>query len=188
MSEIRTETVRIHDKYFELFIGRDDIEKRVALLAQEIKLELGGLNPIFVIVLNGAFIFAADLVRHFNDDCELSFIRVSSYQGLSSTGKIKEVIGLGPEISGRHIVIVEDIVDTGHTLDYLINTLQFGKAASVRVASLLLKKEAYSYNHIINYTGFEVPNNFLLGYGLDYDGLGRNLPDIYTLSEKSALS
>lgn len=136
---------------------------------------------MFVAVLNGAFLFAADLLKHVSCECEITFVRVSSYAGTQSTGQVRNLIGLNENIEGRTIIIIEDIVDTGDTAMYLFNELKKQQPAEIKIASLLLKPNALKHDLKVDYTGFEVPNDFLVGFGLDYDGIGRNLNDIYTL-------
>jgi hypoxanthine phosphoribosyltransferase len=175
-------TVRIKDKYFKLFIQADQIAEAVNIMAGQINVDLQGKKPLFIAVLNGSFLFAADLLRKIKIECEISFVKLSSYQGLGSTGDVKQLFGLSENLEGRTVVILEDIVDTGNTLDTLIPLLKSKKAADVKVAALLYKPQAYRGTYGINYTGLEVPNDFLVGYGLDYDGQGRNLEHIYILT------
>jgi len=144
---------------------------------------MNGTEPVFIPVLNGAFFFASDIIRKSGITCEVSFVRVSSYSGTQSSGTIKNPVGINSDISGKKIIIVEDIVDTGETLLYLLNEISKHDPAEIKVASLLLKPSALKHEVKIDYLGFEVPNDFLVGYGLDYDGLGRNLEDIYTLEK-----
>lgn len=174
-------TVQIKDKAFSIYIPADKIQARIAEIAAQMNRDYQGLNPVFIGVLNGAFLFTADLFRQMNGDCEVGFIRVASYSGTQSSGTVKEVLGLGDELKGRHLVIIEDIVDTGHTAVYLMETVNKLQPASVRFATLLLKPDALQHAFRPDYVGFEIPNDFILGYGLDYDGLGRNLNDIYKL-------
>ena len=162
-------------------IAADKIQLRVLSIAEKINKDYQGKTPLFLGVLNGAFLFMADLFKGINLECEISFIRVSSYSGTSSTGQLKNIIGLNDNISGRDIIVVEDIVDTGDTMKYLLDELQKSNPASVRLATILFKPAALKQNVKPDYVGFEIPLAFVVGYGLDYDGLGRNLNDIYVL-------
>ena len=175
--------VKIKDKTFRLFIPETEIKERVKAVAERINRDMEGKDPMFLAILNGSFIFAADLLRLITVPCEVSFVRLTSYAGLSSTGKVTEVIGINEELSGRHIIIVEDIVDTGITMQGMIETLSKHRPASVHVCTLLLKPEKLKVPLDIDYAAMEIPNDFIVGYGLDYDQQGRNLPDIYTVVE-----
>ena len=170
---------------FEPYIKREEIAKQVERLAEEIRRDYEGKNPLFLCVLNGAFIFAADLFRACDvHDAEITFIRFKSYEGMASTGNVKEIMGLTEDIAGRHILIVEDIIDSGVTADQLRKELTKRSPASVKMVSLLFKPEALKVGKGPEYVGFEIPSKFILGYGLDLDGLARNLPDIYVLKEQ----
>jgi len=175
------EVVTLHGKKFERFISSEKIQERISVLAEIIKKEMHSSKPLFVPVLNGAFFFASDLIRKAEIQCEVSFVRVSSYGGTQSTGTIKNLMGVSANMEGRNIILVEDIVDSGETLLYLLNEISKHKPAGIKVVSLLLKPSALKHDVKIDYLGFEVPNDFLVGCGLDYDGLGRNLNDIYKL-------
>jgi hypoxanthine phosphoribosyltransferase len=174
-------TVKVHDKEFETFITADRIQARVAEIASMINIEYNGKRPLFIGVLNGALIFMADLIKNISVECELAFLKVSSYTGTSSSGTVKNLIGLNEAIQGRHVIIVEDIIDTGDTAVYLIQTLRELKPASLKIATILFKPAALKQDIKPDYSGFEIPPDFVVGYGLDYDGLGRNLNDIYKL-------
>jgi len=176
-----SEAIRIRDKEFKISIPADAIRQRIADMAADMNKTLVDDFPLFISVLNGAFLFTADLVRHITVECEVTFIRVASYNGTQSTGQLKSVLGLNHSVEGRHVVLLEDIIDTGHTAAYLVNEIQQLRPASVRLASLLLKPDALQHDLRPDYVGFEVANDFLVGYGLDYDGLGRNLNDIYKI-------
>ena len=174
-------SVTIRDKTFGISINSDTIQKRVNELSQQISRDMQGKKPLFICVLNGSFIFAADLFKNISVEAEIAFIRVSSYAGTSSTGTVKNVIGISDDLKGRNVIIVEDIVDTGDTAVYLIDEIKKHGPEKILFASLLLKPHALRQKVNIDYLGFEVSNEFLVGYGLDYDGLGRNLSDIYKL-------
>ncbi len=176
--------VVVHDKTFKVFITKDEIRSRVKEMAWEITKKYKDLNPVFVPILNGSFVFAADLVRACNFDSELSFVKIESYKGLSSTGKVDIKFGLDGKIGGRHLIIIEDIVDSGITLMNFIKEVEKLNPASITIASMLLKPEAVQHQIPIDYLGFRIPNAFVIGYGLDYDGLGRTLEDIYQLDEE----
>ena len=169
------------DKSFAISIPEAKIQEQVRRVAAEICRDYAGEEPLFLPVLNGAFMFAADLLREVTLPCEISFIKLASYQGTQSTGEIREVIGLGKDITGRHVIIVEDIIDSGLTMAHMIETLQLQNPASVAVCSCLVKPDALKVQVPINYCCMEIPNDFIVGYGLDYDGFGRNTRDIYTL-------
>ena len=175
--------VKIKDKTFRTFIPEDQIAERVKAVAERINKDLADKNPLFLAVLNGSFIFAADLMRYITIPCEISFVKLASYQGTTSTGVIKEVIGLNEELAGRTVVILEDIVDTGFTIKRMIETLGTRGPDSVHVCTLLLKPGKLQVPLNVEYVAMEIPNDFIVGYGLDYDQQGRNLRDIYTLVE-----
>jgi hypoxanthine phosphoribosyltransferase len=173
-------SILIHNKSFRLYIRAEEIKQAISTLAERMNRELAEKKPLFLAVLNGSFVFAGDLLRELDMECEISFVKLSSYTGTSSTGKVKELIGLDRDISGRTVVVIEDIVDTGVTLDTLYTQLRAMGPADIRTATLLFKPAAYTKAIKVDYPAIEVPNDFLVGYGLDYDGLGRNLADIYT--------
>ncbi len=175
--------ITVKDKTFVPFIGADTIEQRVAELAAQISTDYEGKNPLFIGVLNGSFIFAADLFKKVVIPAQITFIKLASYSATESTGTVEEVLGLNIDIANRHIVIVEDIVDTGLTMTELLKTLKEYQPLSVAVATLLHKPEAAKKKVELKYVGFPIDNKFVVGYGLDYDGYGRNLPSIYILSE-----
>ncbi|CDA77148.1 putative uncharacterized protein [Bacteroides sp. CAG:530] len=177
------ETIRIKDKQFKTFITEEQILKEVARVGEEINRDLADANPLFVSVLNGSFMFTADLMKHVSVPCEISFVKLASYAGTSSTGKVKELVGLNDDITGRTIVIVEDIIDTGLTMERLIETLKARNPKEIRIATLLVKPDKLKVDLDINYIAMSIPNDFIVGYGLDYDGLGRNYRDIYTVIE-----
>ena len=177
------DTIQIKDKRFRTFITENEILKQVARVADEINRDLADENPLFVSVLNGSFMFTSDLMKHLNMPCELSFVKLASYEGTSSTGKVKELVGLNNDITGRTVGIVEDIVDTGFTMERLIETLRQRNPKDIRIATLLVKPDKLQVKLDIHYVAMNIPNDFIVGYGLDYDGLGRNYRDIYTVVE-----
>ena len=176
--------VTLKDKTFVPYITADKISSSVNLMAQKINADLVNDMPLFLVVLNGSFMFAADLLKEVKIPCEISFIKLASYHGTSSTGTVTEMIGLTEEIKGRTVVIVEDIVDTGITLDKLATLLIKKEVKQIKVATFLLKPEAYKKNITLDYVGIEIPNDFVVGYGLDYDGLGRNMKEVFVLESK----
>ena len=174
-------TVKLHNKEFEIFIAETEISAIVHSMANQIN-NSGIKNPLFIAVLNGSFIFAADIMRKINiPNSEISFIKLSSYLGTESTGEVNELIGLGKNIRNRNIIILEDIIDTGITLEKIISLLEKESVADIKIATLLFKPEAYTKDISIDYIGKSIANDFVVGYGLDYDEIGRNLPHIYKL-------
>jgi len=171
--------IDILDKKFVPLISREDIESRIATLAADIALDYEGRCPLFLVVLNGAFLFASELVKRIPLTCEITFIRLASYSRTQSTGSVREIIGLDSNMKGRDIIIIEDIVDTGLTMAQLLRQIESLSPASIAVATLLHKPEALQTPIDIRYTGFNIENKFVVGFGLDYDGLGRNLDAIY---------
>lgn len=176
-------TIKVKDKEFSISIRANDIEKAVNKIAEQINRDLKGKVPLFIVILNGAFIFAADLLRKINIDCEVTFVKLSSYIGTRTTSTVREIIGLDKVLNGRTVVIVEDIIDTGITMDNTINKLKKLEAKDVKIASLLFKPNAFVKDFKIDYVGIEIPDDFIVGYGLDYDGFARNHPDIYKIIE-----
>ncbi|GHT10097.1 hypoxanthine phosphoribosyltransferase [Bacteroidia bacterium] len=175
--------IRVRDKKFELFLPEDVILKGIKTVAESINRDLRDKNPLFICVLNGAFMFAADLMKQLDFPCEVSFIRLKSYQGTKAGGAVKEVQGLNESIENRHVVIIEDIIDTGHTMYYLMEKMKGEHPASLKVATLLFKPTALQSDIRPDYVAIEIPNDFIVGYGLDYDGHGRNLNSIYKIKE-----
>ena len=173
--------VTIKDKTFETSIPEAVILEKVKAVAERINHDLADKNPLFIAVLNGSFIFAADLMRNITIPCEISFVKLASYQGTASSGKITEVLGINEDISNRTVVIVEDIVDTGLTMKRMIETLGTRHPDSIHICTMLLKPDKLQVDLNIEYAAMEIPNDFIVGYGLDYDQAGRNLRDIYTL-------
>lgn len=171
--------ISLHNKQFEPYLSAAQLTAAIREVATRINQEYAGQQVLFVVVLNGSFMFAADLLKEISLDCEVCFIRVASYQGTSSTGEVKEVLGLTEELQGRHAIILEDIVDTGHTMQMLLDTLGARQPASLEVATLFLKPECLQHELPLRYVGLSIPNDFIVGYGLDFDGLGRNYPDVY---------
>ena len=176
--------ITIKDKTFETSMPEAEIKNRVKELAQQMSRDLEGKNPLLLAVLNGAFIFAADLMREMTIPCEISFVKLASYQGTTSTGTIHEVIGINENLSGRTVVIVEDIVESGLTIKRMMEQLGTRNPASVQVCTLFFKPERLKEDLKLDYVAFEIPNDFILGYGLDYDQQGRGLKNLYTLVEK----
>jgi hypoxanthine phosphoribosyltransferase len=173
--------VKIKDKTFETSMTEAEIKQRVKELAQQMSRDLEGKNPLFLAVLNGAFIFAADLMREMTIPCEISFVKLASYQGTTSTGTIHEVIGINEDLMGRTVVIVEDIVESGLTIKRMMEQIGTRHPASVQVCTLFFKPEKLKEDLTLDYVAFSIPNDFILGYGLDYDQQGRGLKDLYTL-------
>ncbi len=176
--------LQVKDKKFAVSIPEAELQKEIRRVAAEITKDMQGKDPIFMPVLNGSFIFAADLLREIPIPCEVSFIKLASYQGTCSTGEIREVIGLMQDITGRHVIIVEDIIDSGLTMAHMIETLKQQNPASISVCSMLVKPDALKVKVPIDYCCMEIPNDFIVGFGLDYDGFGRNTRDIYTLCKE----
>lgn len=177
------QTVHLHDKSFAIDIHEEQIMRAVDELAETINRELDGEMPLFVGVLNGSFMFLSDLMKRVTIPCEISFVKVASYEGTTSSGQVKQLVGLNENIKDRTVVIVEDIVDTGNTIEDLYHSLETQRPKRILVATLLFKPEAYTKQISIDYVALRVPNDFLVGYGLDYDGLGRNLKHIYKITE-----
>lgn len=178
------ERVKVRDREFTISIPEEQIARRVAEVAAEINQDLRGEHPLFLAVLNGSFVFAADLLRGIDIPCEITFVKTSSYSGTQTTGKVNDVIGLRENIEGRTVVIVEDIIDSGLTMEHLLATLRTHKPKELRIATLLVKPGNLKAKLDINYCCFKIPNDFIVGYGLDYDGEGRNLRSIYTVVDE----
>jgi len=176
-------TIQVHDKMFEPYLSQRAISDRIKFIADQLNRDYAGKKPLFIPILNGSFIFAADLFKELSIEAEICFIKLASYKGTKSSGQVITAIGLDTDLFGRHIVIIEDIVDTGKTLNEFLPQLHHQQPASLKITALLHKPEATVYPIIVDYLGFSVPNKFLLGYGLDYNGLGRNIPEIYKLAE-----
>jgi len=175
------DTIKVLDKEFKLLLSEKQIRENVKKVAGKINKDLAGKNPLFLAVLNGAFMFASDLMKNINIPSEISFVKLASYQGMQSNGKVREVFGLSERIDGRTVVIIEDIVDSGLTMQQLLSSLSTRNPAEIRIATLLLKPESLKCELNLDYVVFEIPDEFVVGFGLDYDGYGRNMPEVYTL-------
>ena len=175
------ELIKVHDKEFKPYISADKISEEVKRVASEINKDYAGKKPLFIAILNGSFMFAADLFKEITIEAEICFIKLASYKGIKSSGQVITAIGLDVDLVGREIIVIEDIVDTGNTLSKFLPQIHHHHPASLKIAALLHKPEAMVHPIKIDYLGFSVPNKFLLGYGLDYDGLGRNIKEIYQL-------
>ena len=173
--------ILVHDKTFEPYITADKIAEKVIEIASTMNGDYEGKRPLFIAILNGAFMFAADLFKHITIDAEICFIKLASYKGTRSTGQVITAIGLDMDLFNRHLIIIEDIVDTGKTLSQFLPQLKYQQPASLKIAALLHKPDAIVYPLNIDYLGFTIPNRFVVGYGLDYNGLGRNFEEIYKL-------
>lgn len=173
----------LHNKKFGISIHENEIDKAIQGIADKINIDFKDKNPLFLVILNGAFMFASDLLKKVNINCEISFVKLSSYVGTKSTHVVRELIGLDQALTNRYVIVVEDIIDTGITMENTIHKLKQLQAVDVRIATLLFKPLSFSKEYTIDYIGMEIANDFIVGYGLDYDGLGRNLPDIYKIIE-----
>jgi hypoxanthine phosphoribosyltransferase len=173
--------ITILDKKFREYIPEKVIQEKIMELAQKINQDFAGKEVVFLGILNGAFLFAADLFRRIDLVARMSFVKLASYEGSSSSGTIKELIGWNEDIKNKDIIVIEDIVDTGNTIERIVDELVIRKVSGVKIATMFFKPEAYTKNIPIDYIGFKIPNDFVIGYGLDYEGYGRNLPSIYTL-------
>ena len=177
--------IKVHDKSFDIYLPEAQIQEKVKELADQINKDYEGKRPLFIAILNGSFMFASDLFKYLTIDAEICFIKLASYKGMKSSGHVVTAIGLDQDLFGREIIIVEDIVDTGKTLSEFLPKLQHQQPDSLKIAALLHKPEALKHPLTIDYVGFTIPNKFVVGYGLDYDGLGRNLKEIYQVVEAS---
>lgn len=175
--------VKIKDKTFKTSISEQEIKEQIKRVAAQISSDMEGKNPLLLGVLNGSFIFAADLMRAITIPCEISFVKLASYQGTISTGKVHEVMGINEDLTNRHVIIVEDIVDTGRTMKQMVESLGTRNPASIHICTLFVKPDKLEEDLNIDYSCFSIPNDFIVGYGLDYDQQGRNLPEIYSLVE-----
>jgi len=175
--------IKIHNLTFKPFITKEKIEKVIDFMANVIARDLGEEEtPIFVGILNGSFIFAADLIRKYPYPCHISFVKLASYQGVNSSGNIKQLIGMSEELEGKTVIILEDIIDTGSTLDEIYRIFSEKKLKQLKIATLFFKPDAYKKELSIDYVGLSIEDKFIVGYGLDFDGLGRNLPDVYQIA------
>ena len=175
--------IQLHDKKFEVFIAAEEIDFAITNMAKQIEDDFSDETPVFIGVLNGSFMVTADLLKKYNGLCEVSFVKMASYEGMATTTEVKQLIGLNQNLEGRSVIIVEDIVDTGNTIEELKAILKEHKVKHFKIATLFLKPEAYTKDIKLDYVGIRIPNKFIVGFGLDYDGLGRNLKDVYQLSE-----
>lgn len=173
--------IRIHDKNFEPYLSKEEIQAKIQEIANQLNTDYIGRDLIFIAVLNGSFMFASDIMKKIEIPCEISFVKVKSYQGTTSSERVDELIGLNSDITNKHVVIVEDIVDTGITMNKIYSYLNSFEPASLKIVSLLYKPEAFKGKHKPDYTGFVIPNKFVVGYGLDYNEQGRNIESIYQL-------
>lgn len=176
-----SQEIQILDLKFKPYISAEEIDQTVLRLAEKIDEDYRGLHPLFICILNGSFIFASDLLKKVKTPCNIEFVRLKSYEGTQTTEKVQEVLGIQADLKGKDIIIIEDIVDTGHTLANFLEKLSQYEPQSVKIASLIFKKEAFKKEFKIDYLGFEIENKFIVGYGLDYNEYGRNLPEIYQI-------
>jgi hypoxanthine phosphoribosyltransferase len=175
--------IRLHDKEFKPYLSEEDIAEAISQLAVRLNADYTGKQPLFVVVLNGAFVFASKIFTEMKMDCQVAFLRVSSYRGTESTGNVEEKMGLDVDLNGRHVVILEDIVDTGNTMEQLRVDLKAGGAESVKICTMLFKPDAFKKDYPVEYIGLNIPDKFVVGLGLDYNELGRNIPCIYQLKQ-----
>jgi hypoxanthine phosphoribosyltransferase len=173
--------IKVHDKSFDIYLSEETIQQRIAEIATRVNADYAGKRPFFIAILNGSFMFAADLFKRLTVEADICFIKLASYKGMESTGKVVTSIGLDEDLFGKDVIIVEDIVDTGKTLHNFLPRLHHQQPKSLRIATLLHKSEATEFPLTLDYIGFDIPNKFVVGYGLDYDGLGRNFKEIYQL-------
>ena len=173
--------MKVLDKNFELFIKAAEIDKRTVELGKQISADYAGKDPLFVVLLNGAFMFSSDLIKNIGTPCQVCFVKVASYEGTHSSGQLKNILGLEEDIKNRHVIVLDDIIDSGLTMNNIVEELKKKNPASIEPAALLLKPMAFDSKFNIKYIGFSIPNDFVVGYGLDYNGYGRNLKDLYHL-------
>ncbi len=175
--------IQLYDKTFSPFISAQEIDFAIAEMARQVTADFANETPIFIGVLNGAFMVVSDFMKHYKSPCDVSFIKLASYEGTASTNEVKQLIGLNQNLEGRTVIVIEDIVDTGNTLEELKILFKKQKVKHFKIATLFLKPEAYKKDIKLDYVGIRIPNKFIVGFGLDYDGLGRNLPEVYQLVE-----
>ncbi len=180
--------IKLHDLYFKPFISAQKIDEAVQKMVDDISSDLGDVIPVFVGVLNGSFMFVSDFVKKYPKPCEVTFIKLASYEGVKSTEDIQRLIGLTQDLTGREVIILEDIIDSGNTLDEVNRIFKNEKVKSLKIATLFYKPEAYKKDHKLHYIGIKIPNRFIVGYGLDYDGLGRDLPEVYQLKSEQPMT
>lgn len=173
--------IQLHDKVFTPFISGQEIDFAIAEMARQVAADFADEIPVFVGVLNGAFMVVSDFMKHYKSPCEVSFIKLASYEGTESTNEVKQLIGLNQNLEGRTVIVIEDIVDTGNTLEELKDLFKKQDVKHFKIATLFLKPEAYKKEIKLDYVGIRIPNKFIVGFGLDYDGLGRNLSEVYQL-------
>lgn len=173
--------IQLHDKEFVPFISAEEIDFAIKQMAAQVEDDHLDEVPVFIGILNGAFMVVSDFMKHYKGQCEVSFVKMASYEGTSSTGELKQLIGINQDLAGRSVVVIEDIVDTGHTIEELKAMFKQQNVKHLKIATLFFKPEAYKKDIKIDYVGIRIPNKFIVGYGLDYDGLGRNLPEVYQL-------
>ena len=175
--------IQLHDKHFVPFISAEEIDFAIKNMAKQMDDDFFDEQPIFIGVLNGSFMVVSDFMKHYSKPCEVSFVKMSSYEGTSTTNQVKELIGLNQDLKGRSVIVIEDIVDTGNTVAALKSIFKSKGVKSFKIATLFFKPDAYIQDIKLDYIGIRIPNKFIVGYGLDYDGLGRNLPEVYQLKE-----
>jgi hypoxanthine phosphoribosyltransferase len=175
--------IKLHDKHFVPFISAQEIDFAIATMAAQVEADFTDETPVFVGVLNGAFMVVSDFMKHYKSPCEVSFIKMASYEGTASTNEVKQLIGINQDLSGRTVIVIEDIVDTGNTVEELKILFKNKGVKHFKIATLFFKPEAYKKDIKLDYIGIRIPNKFIVGFGLDYDGLGRNLPEVYQLKD-----
>ena len=175
--------IKLHDKQFVPFISAEEIDFAIAKIASQVEADFADEIPVFIGVLNGSFMVVSDFMKHYKKPCEVSFIKLASYKGTTSTKEVKQLIGLNQDLSGKTVIVIEDIVDTGNTIAELKDLFKKQNVKHLKIATLFFKPEAFKKELKLDYIGIRIPNKFIVGFGLDYDGLGRNLPEVYQLKE-----